>query len=453
MDKIVLLPMIITSYLISKKELIIVFTYFFIPVLIFFPTYYDTKIVQGIPEFNFYTATLFPIIIVLLVNMKDYKFNFRFMDFLVLLLVFFIFFSQWYNSDYKIAQKLLFNELMAKFFGYFAIRVFFIKEDSRYTILKVILICAAIEGFWNTIEFRLWYNVFDDSIRRIWPFRVPWDLPMMRGGFKRAFGSFGHPIIAGYFFAMVFPLSIYFHFNPKLGKSNKTLIIAFLTIMGCISSVSRAPIAGLVLCAVFLWYGWSNKKILVITIISIVLIIGGIIYLPKIIAYVSVDRLSAETEDQRNAAYRKELLDNYLDIVDQKPLMGWGRFTVPWLDDQISIDNEYLFLALTHGKIAVFLYLFTVLFVLIRLGIFVFKKDVPEDTKRISWAFINALFSALFIQTTVWNGFQIVPILFMYLGMGENLMMIHEEKLDESNEEKFFKKEEVNYENNLPRTI
>lgn len=454
MDKIALLPLFFAILLISKKDLIWVFTYFFIPVIIFLPTYYETKIIQGLPELTFYTAALLPLFVITIIKSNNFEFKFRLLDFLILFYIFFIFLAQFYNSDYKVAQKLLFNETMAKFAGYFLIRCFYVKKKDRYNILKVFLLCASIEAILTLIEFRMWNNLIDDSIRKIWPSRVAWDMPMVRSGFKRAYGTLGHPIVLGYFFAMLFPISLYVHNHKNYGHKNWTLLASMLMVMGCISSISRAPISGLVICALILWYGWSKKKILTFTIMTTIFITLGIVFLPKIIAYVSVDRMSAETEDQRNAAYRKELLDNYLDIVDERPLLGWGRFTVPWLDDQISIDNEYLFLALTHGKLSVFIYLLLVSYVFFRLVLHVFQKKHKEDSKRLAWALITAIFTAMFIQTTVWNGFQITPIFFMFLGIAENVLYISEgSSKDDSSDNSRVESIKSNNEYSFSRTI
>ena len=68
------------------------------------------------------------------------------------------------------------------------------------------------------------------------------------------------------------------------------------------------------------------------------------VYLPQIIEYVSVDRSLAETEDQRNAAYRKELIDNYMDIVEEKTNAWMGTLWVPWVDNRFQLIMNTYFL-------------------------------------------------------------------------------------------------------------
>ena len=65
----------------------------------------------------------------------------------------------------------------------------------------------------------------------------------------------------------------------------------------------------------------------------------------------------ASTVEQQNAIYRRQLLTNYIPMVMQRKAFGWGITTVPAVNGQVSIDNEYLMLAVTEGftGLAVFL--------------------------------------------------------------------------------------------------
>ena len=50
------------------------------------------------------------------------------------------------------------------------------------------------------------------------------------------------------------------------------------------------------------------------------------------------------------------------------------------------------------------------------------SKEVTMET-TIAWAFIAGILAAGFTQTTVWNGFQIVPYFYMYLAMSETIVI------------------------------
>ena len=68
-------------------------------------------------------------------------------------------------------------------------------------------------------------------------------------------------------------------------------------------------------------------------------------------SYLLVSREEAVSESQATAAYRRELLDTYVSVVEQRPTWGYGR-DFPRDGSMNSIDNYYLLLALTHGVYA-----------------------------------------------------------------------------------------------------
>jgi len=431
MDKIALIPMFLAFGLLLYKEPRDLFIYYFIPILTVFPIYYQTDLAPGLPEFSFWSSALLPILIVWVINKRMKGYQVSWLDLIIVVHLLIIFYGQWMNSNYKEAQKILFNDVMARLVPYILVKSYFTEGASRIQMLKVIVIMGAIVGFFNLYEMRMWTNVFDSYIRDLWPDHVPWDLPMKRGGFKRASGSFGHPICAGYFFAIVVPIALWIWREKLFDKKFVGVSIMLLCIAGALASISRAPIIGMFASFVIIWFGWSQRKIVVLGIVSVALLISLIFMLPKFISYVSVDRSSARTEEQENAAYRKELLDNYMEVLAEKPFFGWGRFTVPVVKGQKSIDNEYLFLALVSGKVSLYLYILTIVWVLARLLRFSIKSETSDPQTRLAWCLIAALTASIFTQTTVYAGTQTVQFFYMLIGMCEALI-ISPRKINES---------------------
>ena len=159
-------------------------------------------------------------------------------------------------------------------------------------------------------------------------------------------------------------------------------------------------------------------------VIACMLILASIFIVPKAIAYINVTRATAETEDQRNAAYRNELLDNYKEIIEEKPIMGWGRFTVPVVKGQDSIDNEYLLITLQSGKAGLYAYLSAIVWVLLRLIFYAANGDPEKREIKLAWCFIASILTALFTQATVYAGTQTVQFFYILLGFSEGLMQI-----------------------------
>ncbi len=483
MDKIAVLPMLLGFALLASRSPRELFVFYFIPILLVFPVYYDTKLVQGIPELSFWSAALAPILAFWVFQSKCEGYVFSWLDVIILLHLLIVFYGQYVNSSYKPAQKVLFNDLMARFFPYLLTRVWFSDPEVRIDMIKAMVVVGSVVGLFMMYEFKLWYNVFDKPIRKLWPHWVPWELPMKRWGLKRAFGPFAHPICGGYFFAMIAPMALWLwkenrfatgvwnmsktkdYWGPKtmlaivlipfllvpadgfksigLGAVALGLLFVFLLFYGlnrtfkklpwglvffsicsggCIASISRAPIAGMFLGFALIWFGWARRKAMVFGIMFLAMCASLPVVVPKIVAYVNVDRATAETADQRNAAYRKELMDNYKEVVAEKPWFGWGRFTVPVVKGQLSIDNEFLFMTLTSGKAAFYAYVLLIAYIFARLLNFVRSQPYDSSEGRLAWALLAGWTAAVFTQTTVYAGTQTVQFFYMCAGIGEALV-------------------------------
>jgi hypothetical protein len=483
MDKIVILPMIIGFALGVNRSSRTLFLYYFLPILTVFPVYYEGELANGIPELSFWSAALVPVICFWILREKGEGYFFTWLDVIILLHLLLVFYGQYINSGYKPAQKVLFNDMMARFFPYVLAKAFFSDRESRIEMLKVIVVTGAVVGFFMAYEFKFWYNIFDKPIRKLWPTWVPWDLPMKRWGFKRAFGPFGHPICGGYFFAMIVPMAVWLwrggHFQRGLWQSppdGKTwgprtlLIICAIPILlipaatrdsmamlafvcgvtllfmlyrgigrplprlswglalvllcfgGGMAAISRAPIAGIFLGFVILWFGWSRRKGVIAGVLAAVMAAAAPVVVPKIVAYVNVDRATADTPDQRNAAYRKELMENYAEVAAERPWFGYGRFDIPVVKGQESIDNEYLFMTLASGKTALYAYMLMMVYVSIRLLLFVKETRYDSPEGRLAWGFLAAWGAAIFTQSTVYAGTQTVQFFYILAGMSEALV-------------------------------
>jgi O-antigen ligase len=171
------------------------------------------------------------------------------------------------------------------------------------------------------------------------------------------------------------PLAIWLHSQQgyKTRKIGQAVIL--LNIAGLFASMSRAPMLGFFIGLLIILFGWSRNRAAILSVFSMLAIIIIMLSLPKFIEYAAVTRTTAETADQRNVAYRKEMWEVYTEVVMEKPLTGWGRFGVPAVKGMKSIDSEYLGIALTSGMTA---------------GCFVrYPMTVPEFPKKFRTEYSN----------------------------------------------------------------
>jgi hypothetical protein len=425
MDKIILLPFIISAALLVSREPRDVFILVFLPFLTLLPTYFDVELVSGTPELYFWSAALLPILAAWMLRGFE-GYHFHWMDLVILSYLLSIFYGQWVNSDYKQAQKLLFNNLMAIFFPYALVRAFC--EENRETLIKMIRMMTFLGAFiaiFNAIESRMFINYFDEILRRLWPSSVIWDVGMVlsRWGFKRALGPFTHPISAGYFFSLITPLALWCYYQNLYRNKNIGRLVIFLNILGLIVAISRAPMLGFFMGLIIIYYGWSQNKAAIMSIVLLVAAVVLMVAIPKFIEYASVTRATAESEDQRNVAYRKEMWEAYTEVVLERPYRGWGRFSVPAVKGMTSIDSEYLGVALASGLPALGFYLLFLFGMLFRLLRFAGQGAHDDPWVRLAWCLIAGWVSAIFSQATVYSGAQTVQYLYMLGAVGQVLIL------------------------------
>jgi len=424
MDKIIVLPFIISAALLISREPRDVFILVFLPFLTLLPTYFDVELVSGTPELYFWSAALIPILIAWVLRGFD-GYRLHWMDLVILGYLLSIFYGQMVNSDYKKAQKLLFNNLMAIFFPYLLVRAFC---EDRATLIKMIRMMTFLGAFiavFNAIEFRMFTNYFDEILRRLWPSSVMWDIGMVlqRWGFKRAFGPFAHPISAGYFFSLITPLAIWCYYQSPYRNKNIGKLVVSLNGLGLIVAISRAPMLGFFMGLVIIYYGWSQNKAAIMSICLLVAAVVLMLLIPKFIEYASVTRATAETADQRNVAYRKEMWEAYTEVVLERPYLGWGRFSVPSVKGMKSIDSEYLGVALASGLPALGFYVLFLFGMLIRLLRFAGRGAYDDPLARLAWCLIAGWVSAILSQATVYSGAQTIQYLFMLGAVGQVLIL------------------------------
>jgi O-antigen ligase len=193
--------------------------------------------------------------------------------------------------------------------------------------------------------------------------------------------------------------------------------------MGLIVALSRAPLLGFFIGLIIIYYGWSQNKAAIMSIAVLAAAVILMAAIPKFIEYASVTRATAETADQRNVAYRKEMWEAYTEVVLERPYLGWGRFSVPAVKGMKSIDSEYLGVALSSGLPALGFYLVFLFGILIRLMRFAGRGAHDDPDIRLAWCLIAGWVSAIFSQATVYSGAQTVQYLYMLGAVGQVLIL------------------------------
>jgi O-antigen ligase len=250
-----------------------------------------------------------------------------------------------------------------------------------------------------------------------WPAQVRW-------GFGRIAGPYGHAILAG----MVFLMGLVYCFWLRnadrswgarrlihgLPFTVRGLILAALA-AGLLMTQSRGPWLGMGLALVFalLTRFFPVKKAAAVFLGFCVLFAAAGFYFAN--QYTEKAMRQADTEEQRNAIYRRQLLTNYAPIVMERRAFGWGATTFPAVNGQRSIDNEFLMLAVTEGLAGLGVFLAIVAGCAAKLVRLISRPMEPED-RSLAFAHLAVLIGLVTTLTTVYLGEQMVMLFFLFTG-------------------------------------
>ena len=250
-----------------------------------------------------------------------------------------------------------------------------------------------------------------------WPLQVRW-------GFGRITGPYAHAILAGMMFLAgavycLWLLRVDRRWGTRRVFSGLPISQRWLTLgailAGLLMTQSRGPWIGVALAVVlvllvrFLSVGRA-------AVVFVVLLAGlGAAGYGIGSRYTEGSRSQAASEEQSSAIYRRELLRSYMPIVLERKGFGWGFTDYPSSNGQKSIDNEFLWLAVTQGFVGLGLFL------MIAVGsgaslLLLASRPVRYEDRMLIFAHMAVLLGLLSTLTTVYMGEQVVLLFFFIIG-------------------------------------
>ncbi len=388
-------------------------------------------IAPGTPDPTFHEAAILPISLIYLWKYHR-RWRYSITDLLVVLYACQVGYSEYENAGYKEAQNLLFDLIAAGLLPYLLAKGLLKEHSHRVDFVKRIVWLVACLVFFFAIEARLGFNPYRFLFDRFFPGQGDGWVTTFRYGVARAAGPYGHAILAGIVLLVAFHLqrwlnngkyweSRFSKFNvPGLTKSRTLTVVLFA---GLALTMVRGPQIGALIAAAvsFIGAGPNPRRRagwVALAILAVGIPAGIIGY-----SYASVGRAAATTTSQESAAYRKELIDKYVDIALERSALGWGRNGWPKVSGMPSIDNYYLLLALMHGVPATGLLLLLLIVMIARLlrngmRAGMLKPKGSSLSFRLAGIFAGFAFSVL----TVYLGDNVIPIFFTLLGFADNYL-------------------------------
>ena len=125
---------------------------------------------------------------------------------------------------------------------------------------------------------------------------------------------------------------------------------------------------------------------------------------------------------QEDAAYRNKLIPVYMPVVEERPTWGWGISGFPVVDGMWSIDNGYLFMALTWGVYALAIMVALFVWPPIRLAMFSFPLSRSDPRALAAFSMIGIYVLNAIMECTAAGGGAPWSLLIMVTGWTATLL-------------------------------
>jgi hypothetical protein len=383
-------------------------------------------------QFSFGESAILPIALFYLWNEgRNWKWSFT--DCVVLAFVWIVLIAEYMDADLIITKNIAIHLTVTILMPYVVAKGLSAREGMSVEIAKRIVILATVVAIASLYEFRMSVNLFRAIMTPLFPQDMASEIPQFRYGVVRIAGPWAHPILAGIILAVAYRLARWLEWTGTWRENVPSLPISkvrfceILLLVASVMTISRGPWLGALAAGMIVFLLRARHRTYVTAFAILAVFILTVPASDSLDAYMNGSSGSQHDEAQASAAYRREMNQKYIMIVEERPTLGWGVSLergpqYPIIDGMSSIDNQYLLLALLYGVYALAAVVLILLWVSIRLGIFsVFRSyDDPATSLAVTLSGILVIYAISI--TTVYLGAQTQPILFMIAGWAEALL-------------------------------
>lgn len=423
MSIIILIPALACIIALFRDSTTKAFLNIYLPVFFLFPIYYFWK-VAALPPIDFAEAALLPLGVAILI--KDLR-HWRptLMDLSVALFIFSSCYADYLTKPSTYFVLALFGTLVTALVPYMIGKLLIEQHHARIATVKRIIVLLAINCVISAYEYKMGQNPFSLMFRHFFPDETFAWKTQIRWGFGRVAGPFGQSELAG--IILIFGLALalwaaYYHvwprrfrYFPRLPISPSATFIALITLT-LLMTQARGPWIGAVVAIPIAFIGRS-QRVLRTAIITVLTLIVGVAFI-----YIGLNRYASgpvTSQEQETAQYRQQLLTNYIPVAKAGGAWGWGQ-DFPRVGGQGSIDNEYLFVALTQGWVG--LLAFCLIAVESMAHMFASAILTPEKSDRyFAWSMLAVMLGLLVTVFTVFLGLQTFQLFFLLAGWSQAL--------------------------------
>lgn len=404
----------------------------YLPVLLLIPNVYLLSI-GNVPAWSFSDVTIMTILVVTLFT-RSGRYKFSYMDLLIVFYVGCSVYSEFSNTGPGYGRHLITDQLSTVIAPYFLAKMLIFPSGLTIPFARRIVFLMFINVILSAYEMKFTVNPYlkifdsifpDQNQQAIWPTSV-------RYGLVRIAGPFIQTILFGTLLGVAVLFNTWLMKNkfwPRISKHLPTLlrlptlvlskekIIMLVLILGMICTVSRGPIIGTLLGAAFVGVGYAKYKFKSFLISSLILCAALVCAYGLYLEYSSIGKDSAVSDTQYTAAYRADLVREYSSQVMERPYWGWGSLKLMSIYGPITVDNQYLYLAITYGLVTMSGFIAIIvctLFSLLFRGLL--KCKGSREDSSLCFTFFGIYLAIALTLITVYIGMQLQPIFFILTG-------------------------------------
>jgi len=428
----------------SKAPVARTFLVIYLPTLILLPHEFSVDI-PVLPNLNFTQSAIIPIFLAYLFlsekKLMPVKKGIRVLDVLVVSYALICVISEYYNTgmgddggqEQNLWRTVLHRNTLNIIIPYILARKLIHAHGLTQDFAKILAICCLVSLAISAYEWRMVVNPYIEILKRFFPHKSDFQwIPDYRYGLVRISGPFGHPIHFGIGVATAFIMN---HWLTKNGfwKKNfsflflnsylKGALIGLLLFIGLILTFSRGPLYSTIVALFILGLGYSRNRFIYLIGLGIVFAVTGVIVLQYLTYYSEIGREVADSQLERTAIYRANLINAYVEFMEEKFWFGWGAITWPRASSMGSIDNQYLFILITHGFIA--LSLLCTILVVSALKLFYAGMRIPSKfrmNRSLAFTLLSVIFMLSVAFITVFMTHQVEALSFIIVGLAQGFL-------------------------------
>ncbi|MDG4554677.1 MAG: O-antigen ligase family protein [Candidatus Competibacter sp.] len=429
-----LIPGLLAAYFAFHRSPQFAFLHVYLPALLLIPDYYRW-IAPGLPDPTANQAAAVAIFLVFLARGAP-GYRFSPFDLVIFGLAGVISYSEYRASGYNDAQNLMFAMLSSVVIPYVLAKSLVEPLGARVEFAKKIVMCLFIVAIICLYEARFGVNPWQKLLGPFFSGQGLGWIITFRWGLARTAGPYGHAILAGIMMVAGYRIQRWLEWSgawteprhpwfkwvpwPKLTEAQ---IYTLGLLGGALITLVKGPWLAGIVAGVVVFIGrmrnrWIGVGILLVFIFGVCL--PGFLWF---LQWAGVGRENALTENQETAAYRLELIENYMDIAKEEAVWGWGLIKWPKVPGQPSIDNYYLLLFLMHGVVAFTLFMTVLLGMSIRLMVHAMRQPNPQPLgSSLAFTLVGIYVVYIVSVATVYMGNQTVALLFLITGWAEGYL-------------------------------